>query len=163
MVWRNFQSNVFWYFKLLYENSRFHKDSNFQSGSSLESVWVHSLTFSCTPKNVNVTHGLHFWPIPFHALVLVTSPKLESRQINLNLRVFLKNPKTGQHWLKYKNYVIDRWSGFLCLMGANFFDLILLCVLDWCVPKFLVRPKVGLSYSNSGIVKNSGHVPSSQH
>jgi hypothetical protein len=34
---------------------------------------------------------------------------------------------------------------------------------DWHAPKFLVRPKMGMSYSNSGIVRNSGHVPNSQH
>jgi hypothetical protein len=34
---------------------------------------------------------------------------------------------------------------------------------DWHVPKSLVRPKTDLSYSHSGIVRNLGHVPSSQH
>jgi hypothetical protein len=37
---------------------------------------------------------------------------------------------------------------------------------EWChwhAPKFLVRPKVGLNYSHSGIVRNSGHAPSFQH
>jgi hypothetical protein len=33
----------------------------------------------------------------------------------------------------------------------------------WRIPKFLVRTKMGLSYSNNGIVRNSGHAPSSQH
>jgi hypothetical protein len=33
----------------------------------------------------------------------------------------------------------------------------------WSAAKSLVRPKMGLSYSNSGIVRNSGHAPSSQH
>jgi hypothetical protein len=33
----------------------------------------------------------------------------------------------------------------------------------WRIPKFLVRPKMGLNYSNSGIVRNSGHVPNFQH
>jgi hypothetical protein len=33
----------------------------------------------------------------------------------------------------------------------------------WRTPKFLIRPKEGLSYSNNGIVKNPGHIPSSQH
>jgi len=31
------------------------------------------------------------------------------------------------------------------------------------LPKFLVRPKMGLSYSNNGIMRNSGHVPNTQH
>jgi hypothetical protein len=34
---------------------------------------------------------------------------------------------------------------------------------SWSIPKFLVRPKMGLNYSNNGIVRNSGHAPSSQH
>jgi hypothetical protein len=33
----------------------------------------------------------------------------------------------------------------------------------WCAPKLLIRPKKGLSYSNNGIVRNSGYVLSSQH
>jgi hypothetical protein len=33
----------------------------------------------------------------------------------------------------------------------------------WRAPKFLIRPKRGLTYSNNGIVRNSRHAPSSQH
>jgi hypothetical protein len=33
---------------------------NSQSGNSFGSVWAHSLTFSHTLKNVNMSHGLHF-------------------------------------------------------------------------------------------------------
>jgi len=33
----------------------------------------------------------------------------------------------------------------------------------WRAPKFLIRPKVGLSYLNNGIVMNSRHAPSPQH
>jgi hypothetical protein len=32
----------------------------------------------------------------------------------------------------------------------------------WRAPKFLIRPKMGPSHSNSRIVRNSRHVPSSQ-
>jgi len=39
----------FWPMQSLYENSKIHQDSNFQSGSSLGSVKVHSLTLSYTP------------------------------------------------------------------------------------------------------------------
>jgi len=42
----------------------------------IPSVWAHSLTLSHTPKNVNVTLGLHSWPTHFHALALVANPKL---------------------------------------------------------------------------------------
>jgi hypothetical protein len=34
---------------------------------------------------------------------------------------------------------------------------------NWHAPKFLVRPKMGLSYSNNEIVKNLGHALNSQH
>jgi hypothetical protein len=34
-------------------------------------------------------------------------------------------------------------------------------LLGSLVAKFLVRPKMGLSYSNSGIVRNSRHAPNS--
>jgi hypothetical protein len=36
-------------------------------------------------------------------------------------------------------------------------------IVIWHVPKSLVKPKKGLSCSNSGIVRDSGHAPSSQH
>ncbi len=39
----------------------------------LGSVWAHSLTLSCTPRNVNVIPMLHSWLAPFHALILVTN------------------------------------------------------------------------------------------
>ncbi len=51
-----------------------------QSGSSFWSLWVHSLTLSCTLGNVNVIPGLHFWSAPFHALAFVMTPKLGSWQ-----------------------------------------------------------------------------------
>jgi hypothetical protein len=34
---------------------------------------------------------------------------------------------------------------------------------EWHAPKFLVKSKMGLSYSHSGIVRNSRHTPNSQH
>jgi len=37
---------------LFFEDSRVHQDSNSLNGSSLESVKVHSLTLSHTPKNM---------------------------------------------------------------------------------------------------------------
>ncbi len=65
------------------------------------------------------------------------------------------------------------WTNFVrltfCILGA--FKLYKkLSFLDlgnweqvWHGPKFLVRPKMGLSYSNNRIVKNLGHTPNSQH
>jgi len=55
-------------------------DSNSQSGSPLGNVWAHSLTFSHTFGNVNVTPGLHSQPAPFHAFALVMSPRLRQWQ-----------------------------------------------------------------------------------
>jgi hypothetical protein len=46
--------------------------------SPFGSVWAHSLTLSHTSKSVNVIIGLHSWPAPFHALVLVMNPRLRS-------------------------------------------------------------------------------------
>jgi hypothetical protein len=43
------QSNGFWPLQSFSENLRVHRDSNSQSGSSLRSVRVHSLTLSYTP------------------------------------------------------------------------------------------------------------------
>ncbi len=37
---------------MLYEDLGVHKDSNSQSGNSLENVKVHSLTFFCTPRGM---------------------------------------------------------------------------------------------------------------
>jgi len=50
--------------QLLFENSGVNRDSNSQSGSSLGSVRVHSLTLSFTPKSMNVTPRPHTWPAP---------------------------------------------------------------------------------------------------
>jgi hypothetical protein len=46
-------------FKSFSENLDIPQDSNYESGSPLGRVWVHSLTLSHTFKNVNVTFGLH--------------------------------------------------------------------------------------------------------
>jgi hypothetical protein len=44
--------NVITRLKLLFEHLGIHQDPNSQSGSSLGSVKVYSLTFSCTLKNM---------------------------------------------------------------------------------------------------------------
>jgi len=56
------------------------KDSNSQNGSPFGSVWVQSLTLFRIPSSVNVIFGLHFQPAPFHALILVVSPRLGWRK-----------------------------------------------------------------------------------
>jgi hypothetical protein len=63
---------------MLSKDSRVHQDSNFESGSPLKSVWAHSLTFSRTPRSVNVneTLKLHSWLAPFYAVALVASLRL---------------------------------------------------------------------------------------
>jgi len=45
-------SNGFWPLQLFFEDSKVHQDSNSQSGSSLGSVRVHSLTLSYTPRSM---------------------------------------------------------------------------------------------------------------
>jgi hypothetical protein len=52
------------------------QESNSQSGSSFGRVWVHSLTLFHTFESVNVIPGSHSWPSSFHALTLITSPRL---------------------------------------------------------------------------------------
>jgi hypothetical protein len=73
-----FNPMSFFLFKLLFEDSGLHRDSNSQSGSPLGSVWAQSFTLFHTLKNVNVTLKLHSRPVPFHALVLVASLRLGS-------------------------------------------------------------------------------------
>ncbi len=55
--------------------------SNSQSGSSLGSVKVHSLTLSCTPKNMKCDSQASSRPTPLQALALVTSSKLGLWQV----------------------------------------------------------------------------------
>ncbi len=52
MIYGTFQSNEFCPLQCLFEDSRIHWDSNSQSGSPLESMWVHSMTPSYTPRNM---------------------------------------------------------------------------------------------------------------
>jgi len=51
---------------------------------------------------------------------------------------------------------------------SQYISASLTCVLPsgircWHAPKFLIRPKLGLNYSHSGIVRNLEHAPNSQH
>jgi hypothetical protein len=54
-------------------------DSNSQSGSSLGSVSIYSLTLSYTPRSMSDSQS-SFWPAPLQALTLVASPRLRLRQ-----------------------------------------------------------------------------------
>jgi hypothetical protein len=53
-----------------------HWDFNSQSGNSLGSVGVHSLTLSYTSKSMKCDSQAHSWPTPLQALALVVSLKL---------------------------------------------------------------------------------------
>jgi len=55
-------------------------------GSPLGNVWSHSLTFFRTPRSVDVIPRLHSWSSPFHALALVTNPRLNLWQKPTNLK-----------------------------------------------------------------------------
>jgi hypothetical protein len=79
MIYGTFQSNDFWPLQLPFENLGVHGDSNSQSGSSLESVGVHSLTLFCTFGNMKGDSWVHFWLTPLQALTLVVSPRLGLR------------------------------------------------------------------------------------
>ncbi len=52
MIWRTPQSIEFWPLQFLSENLGVHQDSKSQSGSSLGSVKVHSLTLSYNPESM---------------------------------------------------------------------------------------------------------------
>ncbi len=52
MIWGTLQSNGFWPLQSLCKNSNVHWDSNSQSGNSLGSVGVHSLTLFDTPRSM---------------------------------------------------------------------------------------------------------------
>ncbi len=56
-------------------------DSNSQTGSSLGSVGVHSLTLSYTFGSMKYDSRAHSWTAPLQALALVTSPRLGLRHL----------------------------------------------------------------------------------
>jgi len=62
---------------LLSEDLKVHWDSNSQSGSSLGSVRVHSLTFSCTPKNMRCDFWASFLALTLVSLYLGCEPKVK--------------------------------------------------------------------------------------
>ncbi len=70
IIWRTFQSNEFWPLKSLFENLGIHQDSNSQSGSSLNSVGVHSLTLSYTPRSMKCCSWASFLAHTFTSLCL---------------------------------------------------------------------------------------------
>jgi hypothetical protein len=76
MIYGTFQSNEFWPLQSLSEDSGVHWDSNSQSGSSLRSVRIHSLTVSCTSENMKCDSWAHSWPAPLQALALIASQRL---------------------------------------------------------------------------------------
>jgi hypothetical protein len=57
------------------------RDSNFQHGSPLGSVRVHSLTLFALPRACEVTPGSPSWPATLPHLALVASPRLGLRHL----------------------------------------------------------------------------------
>jgi len=78
MILRTFPSNGFWPLQSLSKDSRVHWDSNSQNVNSLESVRVHSLTLSCTPKSMKCDSRVSYLARTFRTLALVTNPRLRS-------------------------------------------------------------------------------------
>jgi hypothetical protein len=71
-----FQSNEFWLLQLFSENSKIHLDSNFQNGSPLGNVWVHTLTFSYTSGSMKCDFHTSLLAAPLQVLALVASLRL---------------------------------------------------------------------------------------
>jgi hypothetical protein len=63
------------------ENSGVRGDSNSQSGNSLGSVGVHSLTLFCNPMSMKCDSQAHSWSTPMQALALVVNPRLRLRHV----------------------------------------------------------------------------------
>jgi hypothetical protein len=70
-----FNSNDFWPLQWPLENLEIHWDSNSQSGNSLRSVWVHSLTLSYTPGNMKCDFWVSFLVHTFASPFLGHKPK----------------------------------------------------------------------------------------
>ncbi len=75
MKQKTFQFNGFWPLKLFFEDSKVHRDSNSQSGSSLGSVEVHSLTFSHTLGSMKCDSWASFLAHTFASPCLGREPK----------------------------------------------------------------------------------------
>jgi hypothetical protein len=66
-------------------------DFNFQHGSSLESVRVHSLTLFAFPRACDVSPKSLSWPATLQPLALVTNPRLGLRHIVWSFLKWFKN------------------------------------------------------------------------
>ncbi len=108
MIKKTLQSNEFWPLKSFSKHSRLQRGSNSQSGSPFESVWAHSLSFSCTPGSVNVTFELHFWFAPFHTLALVVSPRIRSWHKYIKNKIVLASEK--EEWTQNYSLNCDKSS-----------------------------------------------------
>lgn len=62
---------------MLSQNSRVHRDSNFQSGNPFESVLVQSLTFPYTLRNIKCDSQLSFFAHTFASLYFGCEPKVK--------------------------------------------------------------------------------------
>jgi hypothetical protein len=117
MVSRSLQSNEFWPLNSLSKNLGLQLPK-WESTWGCVGKFPHTFSHS---ESVNVTPGLHFWPTPFYAFILVMSPRLGSWQ---HLKVFLSNhniiPHTQQH---YKLKVFTTWrylkKCFTCILSYS--------------------------------------------
>jgi hypothetical protein len=76
MIQRTLQSIGFWPLKPLSEGSGVHHDSNSQSGNSLGSVRLYSLTLSYTLESMKWESWATSWPAPFASPCLAREPKV---------------------------------------------------------------------------------------
>jgi hypothetical protein len=77
MIWVFFQSNEFWPLPSPFKNLEVHWDSNSQSGSSFESLEVHSLTFSRTLATVDCDSWASLLAHAFVSPCLGREPKVK--------------------------------------------------------------------------------------
>jgi hypothetical protein len=129
LVLRDFQ----WYKKVLNpmsfdflqspsEDLEVHWDSNSQSGSSLGSVRVHSLTISCTFGSIKCDFWAHSWLTPLQALTLVGSPRLglrHHRSYEINFEILNLLPTPVIPWIAYR-FVKEVQGG--CVQTGNWED-----------------------------------------
>ncbi len=77
MIYKTLQFDGFWPLQLFPENSRIHQDSNSQSGNSLRSVRVHSLTLSCTLRSMKRDSQASLLACAFASPCLGHKPKVK--------------------------------------------------------------------------------------
>ncbi len=121
-----------------------HWNSNSQSGSSFGSVGVQSFTLSYIFRSMKCDSQLHSWLTPLQALVLVVSPKLGLRHIQLELIIIEKLPN-----LYYVHDFIFKFQFLKSSSEQNFKQFISNCKCCLrCPCAFLCWPHVLFFYAN---------------